>query len=40
MLEFNNSERDPMYISEKHDSIDILYDIENIEHLKKTKKEI
>ena len=33
MLEFNEGKREPMYISEKHDSNNILYDIENIEHL-------
>ena len=38
MLEFNNSERDPMYISEKHDSIDIIYDVENIENLEENKE--
>ena len=38
MLEFNNSERDPMYISEKHDSTDILYDIVNIESLEENKE--
>ena len=27
-----------MYISEKHDSNDILYDIENIEHLEENKE--
>ena len=31
MLEFNQGKRDPMYISEKHDSNNILYDIENLE---------
>ena len=33
VLEFNQGKKDPMYISEKHDSNDILYDIQNIEHL-------
>ena len=40
MLEFNQGKRDPMYISEKHDSNNILYDIENIENLKKMENEI
>ena len=35
MLEFNQGKRDPMYISEKQDSNNILYDIENIENLEK-----
>ena len=38
MLEFNQGKRDPMYISEKHDSNNILYDIENIENLEKNEK--
>ena len=38
MLEFNQGKRDPMYISEKHDSNNILYDIENIENLEKNGK--
>ena len=38
MLEFNQCKRDPMYISEKHDSNNILYDIENIENLEKNKE--
>ena len=33
MLEFNQGKREPMFISEKHDSNNILFDIENIEHL-------
>ena len=37
MLEFNQGKKDPMYISEKHDSNNILYDIENIEHLESNK---
>ena len=40
MLEFNQGKREPMYISEKHDSSDILYDIENLENFEKMKKEI
>ena len=28
MLEFNQGKRDPMHISEKHDSNNILYNIE------------
>ena len=40
MLEFNQGKQDPMYISKKHDSNNILYDIENIENLEKIKKEI
>ena len=38
MLEFNQGKRDPMYISEKHDSNNILYDLENIEHLENNKE--
>ena len=29
MLEFNQDKLDPMYISEKHDSNNILHDVEN-----------
>ena len=38
MLEFNQGKRDPMYISEKHNSNNILYDIENIENLETNKE--
>ena len=38
VLEFNQGKRDPMFISEKHDSNNILYDLENIEHLEKNKE--
>ena len=38
ILEFNQGKRDPMYISERHDSNNILYDIENIEHLEENKE--
>ena len=38
MLEFNHGSADPMYISEKHNSNNILYDIENIEHLEENKE--
>ena len=38
MLEFNEGKRDPMYISEKHDSNNLLYDIENIENLEKNEE--
>ena len=37
MLEFNQGKRDPMYISKKHDSNNILYDIENLENLEKNE---
>ena len=37
-MEFNQGKRDHMYISERHDSNDILYDIENIEHLEENKE--
>ena len=41
MLEFNQGKQDPIYISKKHDSNNILYDIENLENLeKKMKNEI
>ena len=38
MLEFNQGKRDPMFISEKYDSNNILHDLENIEHLEKNKE--
>ena len=38
MLEFNEGKKEPMYISEKHDSNNILYDIENVEHLETNKE--
>ena len=38
MLEFNHGNKSPMYISEKHNSNNILYDIENIEHLEDNKE--
>ena len=38
MLEFNQGSREPMYISEKHNSNDIIFDIENIEHLEDNKE--
>ena len=38
MLEFNEAKRDPMFISEKHDSNNILYDIENLENLEKNEE--
>ena len=38
MLEFNQGKRDPMFISEKHESNNILYDLENIKHLEKNKE--
>ena len=38
VLEFNQGKRDPMFISEKHDSNNILFDIENIEHLEANKE--
>ena len=38
VLEFNQGNRDPMYISERHDSNNILYDLENIEHLESNKE--
>ena len=38
MLEFNQGKRDPMFISEKHDSNNILYDIFNIENLENNKE--
>ena len=37
MLEFYQGKREPMYISEKHDSNNILYDVENIENLEENK---
>ena len=37
VLEFNQGKREPMYISEKHDSNNILYDIENIDNLEKNE---
>ena len=38
MLEFNQVKRDPMYISERHDSNNISYDIENLENLEKNEE--
>ena len=38
MLEFNQGKREPMYISEKHDWNNILYDLENIEHHESNKE--
>ena len=38
ILEFNQGKRDPMYISERHDSNNILYDLENIENLEKNEE--
>ena len=38
MLEFNEGKLDPMYISEKHDLNNILYDIENLENLENNKE--
>ena len=38
ILEFNEGRRDPMYISEKHDSNDILFDVQNIEILEENKE--
>ena len=38
MLEFNQGKRDPMYISEKHDSNNILYDIKHLENLEKNEE--
>ena len=38
MHEFNEGKLDPMFISERHDSNNILYDIENIENLERNEK--
>ena len=38
MLEFNQGKLDPMFISERHDSNNILYDIENLENLEKNEE--
>ena len=38
ILEFNEGRREPMYISERHDSNDILFDVQNIEHLEENKE--
>ena len=38
MLEFNRGKRDPMFISEKHDSNNILYDIKNLENLEENEE--
>ena len=37
-MEFNEGKRDPMYISERHDSNNMLSDVENIENLEKNKE--
>ena len=38
VLEFNQGKRDPMYISEKHNSNNILYNIENLENSETNKE--
>ena len=38
MLEFNQGNKEPMYISEKHNSNDILLDVQNMEHLEDNKE--
>ena len=38
MLDFNQGKRDPVYISENHDSNNILYDIENLENLENNEE--
>ena len=38
ILEFNEGRREPMYISERHDSNDTLFDVQNIEHLEENKE--
>ena len=38
MLEFNQDKRNPMYISERHDSNNILFDVENLENLEKNEE--
>ena len=40
MLEFNNGSMEPMYVSEKFDSNDILNDISNIENLERKKQNL
>ena len=40
MLEFNHCSMEPMYISEKFDSNDILNDISNIENLERKKQSL
>ena len=37
MLEFNQGNKEPMYISEKHNSNDTLLDVQNMEHLEDNK---
>ena len=37
-MEFNQGKKNPMCISEKHDSNNILYDIQNMEHLEENKE--
>ena len=37
-MEFNEGKRDPMYISERHDSNNILSDVQNIENLEKNEE--
>ena len=38
MLEFNQGKRDPMYISERYDSNNILYYVSNLENLEKNEE--
>ena len=38
MLEFNQGNKEPIYISEKHNSNDILLDVQNMEHLEDNKE--
>ena len=38
ILEFNEGKQDPMYISERHDSNNILSDVQNIENLEKNEE--
>ena len=40
MLEFNHGTMEPMYVSEKFDSSDILQDISNIENIERKKNKI
>ena len=38
MLEFNQGNKEPIYISEKHNSDDILLDVQNMEHLENNRE--
>ena len=40
MLEFNNGSMEPMYVSEKFDSYNILHDVSNLENTERKKQNL